>query len=570
MEQHIILTHLGDSIPPYMEDCIKQIKLTNPAANIWFILDRPTGQAMSFYIKLKCNLIFTDSLAPTTHHSGWKVKFKGDKTFRQGYWRYVIERFFYIEELIDKYCLHNAISMEYDVLLYGNLQHIAEVCSRTGKLRVVRDNDERAHPGFMYIPDKEAIQQFNLFLTANATMDLSDMQLLCLYVSTQRHCCAYLPVITEARRRSIPVRTSIVGRQSRDCSYLSDSADAFGCLFDSAVIGQYVAGIDPRNTGGKKVSQYENESALYSAKEMPIEWRQEGGLWRPYVDGQLQATIHMHSKALKWFRSDRPGPPIDDWTPADVLPTLVANAATPALQSFLTRIEGPDARDAIRVGNIVSGNDGDIALAAITYKLLGEAGGSVLVMDIGYDCGWWSHFCLAIHPDCRVIAFEPNPISWAVADKVPQITLHNCALSDERGTLQLTLDDGQSHCRNGNHSGIANTVSVDCQTADVYIGDKTFALLKMDIEGHEPAVFTTLWSKLPQLQAIVFECSPFWWGEDVSIAILNRLRDHYKYMYVLSRRGPPTAMLMGDTIAFCRNSSKNNYQTDVLCCHTPL
>ena len=92
----------------------------------------------------------------------------------------------------------------------------------------------------------------------------------------------------------------------------------------------------------------------------------------------------------------------------------------------------------------------------------------------------------------------------------------------------------------------------------------------MDIEGHEPAVFTTLWSKLPQLQAIVFECSPFWWGEDVSIAILNRLRNHYKYMYVLSRRGPPTAMLMCDTIAFCRNSSKNNYQTDVLCCHTPL
>ena len=137
----------------------------------------------------------------------------------------------------------------------------------------------------------------------------------------------YFPVITEERNRSIKKRISTQGHSSENPFYLSDEFERFNMLFDSLTVGQWVGGIDSRNTGGHKIAKYENESALYNINEMSLSWKKnpETFLWQPFLDGVLLATIHLHSKALSCFMSDRSDYPKDDYDVAAVNSGLLPN-----------------------------------------------------------------------------------------------------------------------------------------------------------------------------------------------------------------------------------------------------
>lgn len=330
MTDTIIITHLGESTPLYMKSCVHQIFLWNDNVTVYIILD-PYHKDNQFFSDITHNykvvLIYTDSLRPTGAHALFLEKFTGDTTFRKGYWRYVKERFFFIEEFMIQNGLTDVLSMEYDVLLYVNVNSILRHLRGTNTLRMVRDNDKRGHPGLMFIPSVEAIHGFNMFLIEIIHRSLDDMQSLAEYAVEYKDRIQYFPLITEARRQAIVNRESKSGHTSINSWYLSEDSETFQILFDSAVVGQWVGGIDSRNTGGTKVTKYENESALYSIKEMSFQWKKnkENFLWQPVLDSRILATIHVHSKALDCFLSDRPDYPKDDYEVNTVYRTLLPN-----------------------------------------------------------------------------------------------------------------------------------------------------------------------------------------------------------------------------------------------------
>ena len=338
MKYSVVLPHLGESVPFYMRDCVEQIRLWNPPADtdIYILLDRIHASA-AFWTELAdkhgVTLVYTDSLVPTPHHTYFATHFKGDTAFRKGYWKHVKERFYYVEELMAAFSLEHVISMEYDVLLYTTLRSIVDPCRAAATLRMVRDNEDRGHPALLYIPSTAAMADFTQFLTTLLDSPLEDMQSLAAYADRYPAKIHYFPVITEARNRSVPVRRSKQGHTTSRPGFLSEDSETFGLLFDSLVVGQWIGGIDSRNTGGHKVANYENESALYSIREMPFTWKRSEGplpagrplplslwqsalartLWQPFLDGRPLATIHVHSKSLASFRSDRETTPTDDY-----------------------------------------------------------------------------------------------------------------------------------------------------------------------------------------------------------------------------------------------------------------
>jgi hypothetical protein len=238
----------------------------------------------------------------------------------------VKERFFYVEELMAREGLIDSISMEYDILVYGSLEPVLKALRSSHRtLRMVMDNPTRGHPGFLVVPTPEAIGHFNRFLVEILSTPFEDMQSLAFYKMKYPDLVHMLPVISEERRKSIPDRKPKGGGSFPDPWYLSQDSEHFGCLFDSLVVGQWLGGVDPRNSHGHKVSRYENEGALYSMKEMPFEWRKEDGLWKPYLDTRPLITIHCHSKALFSFLSDRDSMPTDDYDVAEIHKTLLPN-----------------------------------------------------------------------------------------------------------------------------------------------------------------------------------------------------------------------------------------------------
>ena len=165
------------------------------------------------------------------------------------------------------------------------------------------------------------------FLVAIIQTPLEDMQALAAYADNYKGSVHYLPVITKAKNYSIGERVSKCGHKSCDPFFLSEDSEHFGILFDSLVVGQWVGGIDSRNMGGRKVGKYENESALYNINEMKFAWKKDPNtfLWQPSLDDHLLVMIHIHSKSLSSFSSDRPDYPKDDYDVETIYKTLLPN-----------------------------------------------------------------------------------------------------------------------------------------------------------------------------------------------------------------------------------------------------
>jgi hypothetical protein len=77
-----------------------------------------------------------------------------------------------------------------------------------------------------------------------------------------------------------------------------DINNGISCIFDSAPLGQFLYGQDPRNIdicGNSDNSSFINTDADYSVENWKINWYEDG----PYCEKTKIAMIHVHCKNLK-------------------------------------------------------------------------------------------------------------------------------------------------------------------------------------------------------------------------------------------------------------------------------
>jgi len=118
-----------------------------------------------------------------------------------------------------------------------------------------------------------------------------------------------------------------------------------------------------------------------------------------------------------------------------------------------------------------------------------------LFVDVGANFGFWT--LPAARRGCRVIAVEPVPTTRALlaanaarnglADRVQIIA---GAVSDSVGLLTVAVPGGESGQASVHPDAGAELESftVEATTLDALIGEQPVRFLKIDVEGHEPAV----------------------------------------------------------------------------------
>lgn len=249
-------------------------------------------------------------------------------------------------------------------------------------------------------------------------------------------------------------------------------------------------------------------------------------------------------------------------------------------QPWITTVEEAGVkREAVKIGDVISANDGDVSISMVTYELLSKNMDIPVCVDIGVDKGWWSQFCIAVHPGAIVHAYEPNPISYrALATKFaqePNITLYNRAVSDSSGSMPLHLDEGQSHSRDLSGGVLVEKVTLDNLFEKV---ERVF-LMKIDTEGHEPQVFRGLDQYFDRIDNIIFEFTTHWYGNTKTAMkinsgkLLTNISESYPYLYILSRRGPVKAFgpiekgTIYDHVIFL---NEIHLQVDILASRRPL
>ena len=219
---------------------------------------------------------------------GFNNKSKLNRKFRGGFWHLASLRLFYLYSYLEKTGLTNVVHLENDVMLFCNLDELHEKLISFDKTLLVLDNPKRCIPSFIFIPSAE---KFKLIID-KYNVRKNDMKNLANIFKNYKNQFETLPIFK-------------TDNSSENKKLLTKNYDTFKCIFDGAAIGQFLGGIDPRNSKGKNTIGFVNETCLINYSKYPIEWIEINNCKRPFILIENEKipiiNLHIHCKNIRKF-----------------------------------------------------------------------------------------------------------------------------------------------------------------------------------------------------------------------------------------------------------------------------
>jgi hypothetical protein len=304
---HLVLVHLGKDLPEHMLDCAEQALDIDSRLVLWVLASTRHHKHLTTALRQRARLVATESLEVGPEHRRFSKETKLDGRRRGGFWRFATERFFVIEEWMRAFDIPSCFHCENDILLYTPLSELMPLTQRLYPgLAITLDNDARCIPGFLYIGSRAAASNLVAFLAARRTREENDMvALAALYQESTPAQVDSLPIVPPGFAGDW---TTPSGLRSRRPSTFLNHAEEYGSVFDAAALGQYLAGIDPRNSRKESTVGFINESCVFDPSGFEYQWREVPGVGRvPYLGYRGEwyriNNLHVHSKALRPLRS---------------------------------------------------------------------------------------------------------------------------------------------------------------------------------------------------------------------------------------------------------------------------
>jgi hypothetical protein len=279
---NIVLVHLGPTLPPYVMECIRQIRRTMPTP-IHMIVNQSNCSTLRNLIEDVANvdIIATERVPQTPVH----IEFLKTCTLQQGFWKSTSERFFYIYD----YCLwrnmFNILHLENDNLVYADLtKYLPQFLTKP--FWAVFDAETRCIPSVVFIRHPKVMDTLMTLFVESARRNENDMTTLAKFRKLYSEHIGALPIIANYKE---PIH-----------SRYTEHAQLFGALFDGAAVGQYLGGIDTLHNKGNS-DGFINETTVFQCDKVHLEWRQ--GV--PYMNNYPLVNLHIHSKDLQRWCSNK-------------------------------------------------------------------------------------------------------------------------------------------------------------------------------------------------------------------------------------------------------------------------
>lgn len=301
----VVLIHLGaTAFPVYIWDCISQLfksgnkqvdLLINDAIYKKVVIDKVYLDLVQKHDSdcCKLSLINIDNdVPPTAQHKQFNNQSRLDRGFREGFWHYSAERFLTLYDYMSVKDLKSVVHIEYDNLIYVNLDSIPFDKVYAGQIAAVAVSDVLVIASIVYISDEKPLQKLVEFMCDNIHKHNNEMTLLREFQREYPNVMANLPMASGLK--------SLEKLPDTKKKFYSNHVDDLGShLFDGCAVGQYIGGVDER-INGQLMLGYVNPNVDVCVSDMDVTFDSQKG---PTACGLRLVNLHIHSKHLTRYSS---------------------------------------------------------------------------------------------------------------------------------------------------------------------------------------------------------------------------------------------------------------------------
>ncbi len=213
-----------------------------------------------------------------------------DIYFRDGFWNKTTERLLVLKQYQEKYKLDSFFHAELDNIIF-DISKLAKKLDRCGVgCFVPRDRVDRGIASLIYINNTNALKAIESTLQERPLFFKNDMELL-----------GYL-LQNDLNFISLPTDHALTQNQQTSC-WQALSVSCIDGIFDAAAIGQFLFGIDYRNSNTLHYNAFINENSGCNFWDLHFTWNSnsDGMVIKRKIDGQSLNlyNLHVHSKLFK-------------------------------------------------------------------------------------------------------------------------------------------------------------------------------------------------------------------------------------------------------------------------------
>lgn len=289
----IVYSFIG-KLPKYIIDTVHQSRLFFNG-DIYLILDELNSNHLKklekYNVKLiNYNLVKDDNFNKV--YKSCKKKFVEYSSLgdRKMLFMRSIERFFLLNNLMEKKELNNCLFMELDNLIYDDPFNWKNNLDKND-IAMMYDNDNRLSTGIMYIKNSKVLKpllDYYIYYIKNDNGFLSEMKANYYFYKKNIDYLHFLPIHWNDDSKP---------------KLAWENYNLYNSIFDSAAIGIYLFGNDMIHTNNKLVRGKHNKWSKINYTKYKFLWKKDDeGRNRPYIlrDDKyiLINNLHIHSKQL--------------------------------------------------------------------------------------------------------------------------------------------------------------------------------------------------------------------------------------------------------------------------------
>lgn len=289
----LTLIYLGNRIPRYVLKNLDYLRNTFPDDEIYFISD--SKKSLTKARKKGVNTW----LAPNTDEQwqGVKANLNHPMGFRDGFWFKTLARIFVLNSFMQLHPNQRLLQIEADVFLFPSFP-ISKFKNLDAEISFPMESQEMGIASVLFLRDQNSSEKLVriAFREIEENGKLTDMSLLGKIAIS--HEMQFLPLQT------LPADIPNALNEKKAAKLIcNDSLDASG-VFDGISVGQYLLGIDPRNSRGWLILHRNQPSHAINVDHLTLGLDSRDNLVLKTSKGDTTVfNLHNHAKDLRLFET---------------------------------------------------------------------------------------------------------------------------------------------------------------------------------------------------------------------------------------------------------------------------